>query len=59
MAGTLFASVQIIDGSGAEPFKGHVLVEGDRIQRARRRELTSDMAPRLPQCWWQSGKDAG
>jgi hypothetical protein len=44
MAGTLFASVQIIGGSGAEPFKGHVLVEGDRIQTARRCELTSDMA---------------
>ena len=26
MAGTLFANVRIIDGSGAEPFTGHVLV---------------------------------
>ncbi len=33
MARTLFANVRIIDGSGAEPFTGHVLVEGNRAAR--------------------------
>jgi predicted amidohydrolase YtcJ len=36
MAGTLFANVRIIDGSGAEPFTGHVLVEGNRIESVGR-----------------------
>jgi hypothetical protein len=36
MAGTLFANVRIIDGSGAEPFTGHVLVEGNRIKSVGR-----------------------
>ena len=36
MAGTLFANVRIIDGLGAEPFTGHVLVEGNRIKSVGR-----------------------
>src|SRR5882757_4144712 len=36
MAGTLFANVRIIDGSGAEPFTGHVLVDGNRIRSVGR-----------------------
>ncbi len=36
MARTLFANVRIIDGSGAEPFTGHVLVEGNRIKSVGR-----------------------
>ena len=36
MASTLFANVRIIDGSGAEPFTGHVLVEGNRIKSVGR-----------------------
>src|SRR5712672_204776 len=36
MAGTLFANVRIIDGSGAEPFTGHVLVDGNRIKSVGR-----------------------
>ena len=36
MAGTLFDNVRIIDGSGAEPFTGHVLVDGNRIKSVGR-----------------------
>jgi len=36
MAKTLFTSVQIIDGSGDEPFAGEVLVEGNRIKKIAR-----------------------
>ena len=32
MAGTLFTNVKIFDGSGAEPFAGEVLVQGNRIE---------------------------
>src|SRR5437870_246980 len=36
MARTLFTNVSIIDGSGAEPFSGEVLVEGNRIKSVAR-----------------------
>ncbi|HEY0524418.1 MAG TPA: amidohydrolase family protein [Stellaceae bacterium] len=36
MARTLFSNVRIIDGSGAEPYDGHVLVEGNRIKSVDR-----------------------
>ena len=32
MAATLFTNVKIIDGDGNEPFKGDVLVNGNRIK---------------------------
>ena len=46
MPRTLFADVKVIDGSGAEPFAAHVLVEGNRIKSVdRNRDLraTSDV----------------
>src|SRR5260221_6537695 len=36
MANTLFTNVRIIDGSGAPPFAGDVLVQGNRILRVGR-----------------------
>jgi imidazolonepropionase-like amidohydrolase len=36
MGSVLFTNVRIIDGSGAEPFTGDVLVQGNRIQRVTR-----------------------
>jgi imidazolonepropionase-like amidohydrolase len=36
MANVLFTNVRIIDGSGAPPFAGEVLVQGNRIQRVGR-----------------------
>jgi imidazolonepropionase-like amidohydrolase len=36
MANVLFTNVRIIDGSGAQPFAGEVLVEGNRIVRVAR-----------------------
>lgn len=33
MSRTLFESVTVIDGSGKDPFRGHVLVEGNRIKQ--------------------------
>ncbi|MET0508817.1 MAG: amidohydrolase family protein [Burkholderiaceae bacterium] len=36
MATTLFTNVRIIDGSGAAPYAGDVLVEGNRISRVGR-----------------------
>jgi imidazolonepropionase-like amidohydrolase len=33
MPGTLFTNVSIFDGSGAQPYTGEVLVQGNRIQR--------------------------
>src|SRR4029453_3068321 len=36
MANVLFTNVRIIDGSGAAPFAGEVLVQGNRIQRVGR-----------------------
>jgi len=32
MSATLFTNVRIIDGSGAQPFNGEVLIEGNRIK---------------------------
>jgi len=40
---TLFTNVQVIDGSGAAPFTGEVLVEGNRIKAIAR---DSDSLPR-------------
>ncbi len=36
MAKTLYTGVQILDGSGADPFAGEVLVEGNRIREIAR-----------------------
>jgi imidazolonepropionase-like amidohydrolase len=36
MANTLFTNVRIIDGSGAQPYSGEVLVQGNRISRIGR-----------------------
>jgi hypothetical protein len=36
MAGTLFANVRIIDGSGGESFTDRILVEGNRIKSVGR-----------------------
>ena len=36
MQRTLFVDVRVIDGSGADPFSAHVLVEGNRIQSVDR-----------------------
>jgi imidazolonepropionase-like amidohydrolase len=36
MGNVLFTNVRIIDGSGAEPFSGDVMVQGNRIQRITR-----------------------
>src|SRR5688500_5857988 len=36
MASTLFTNVRIIDGSGAAPYAGEVLVQGNRISRISR-----------------------
>jgi imidazolonepropionase-like amidohydrolase len=36
MASTLFTNVQVLDATGAEPFAGEVLVEGNRIKSIAR-----------------------
>jgi hypothetical protein len=36
MMATLFTNARILDGSGAPPFAGDVLVQGNRIQRITR-----------------------
>ena len=36
MNDTLFTNVRIIDGSGAAPYTGEVLVQGKRIRRVAR-----------------------
>ena len=36
MSNTLFTNVRIIDGSGAPPYAGEVLVQGNRISRVTR-----------------------
>ncbi len=36
MTNILFTNVRIFDGSGAEPFAGEVLIQGNRIQRVAR-----------------------
>lgn len=38
MSSILFDNVSIFDGSGAQPFKGQVLVDGRRIVRVAREE---------------------
>src|SRR5258708_11978508 len=44
MANVLFTNVRIIDGSGAQPFVGEVLVEGNRIVRVARGVRAMQMA---------------
>lgn len=36
MATTLFTNVQVLDGDGSAPFKGEVLIDGNRIRRVVR-----------------------
>ena len=44
MANVLFTNIRIIDGSGAPPFQGEVLVQGNRIMRVARGARTIQMA---------------
>src|SRR5260370_19800438 len=44
MANVLFTNGRFIDGSGAQPFAGEVLVEGNRIVRVARGVLAMQMA---------------
>src|SRR5258707_2204102 len=44
MANVLFTNIRIIDGSGAPPFPGEVLVQGNRIMRVARGARTIQMA---------------
>ena len=44
MANTLFRNVRIIDGSGASPYAGEVLVQGNRIARITRGGQAMPMA---------------
>ena len=43
MAQTLFTNVRILDGTGAQPFSGSVLIDGNRIRQVGR--STAPMAP--------------
>jgi imidazolonepropionase-like amidohydrolase len=43
MANVLFTNVRIIDGSGAQPYSGEVLVQGNRIARIGRGARTMPM----------------
>jgi len=45
MAATLFTNARILDGSGAPPFNGEVLVQGNRIQRITRSTGARSSAP--------------
>ena len=36
MASVLFTNVRILDGTGAQPYPGEVLVQGNRISRVGR-----------------------
>jgi N-acyl-D-aspartate/D-glutamate deacylase len=36
MGRTLFRNVMVLDGSGAAPFQGEVLIEGNRIRTVAR-----------------------
>ncbi len=49
MARTIFTNVTVLDGSGAEPFPGQVLVEGNRIKTVARsgEALQADGAERV------------
>lgn len=42
MPQTLFTDVSIIDGSGSEPFRGQVLVQGNRIKRVAKADQRVD-----------------
>lgn len=37
---TLFTNVEVLDGTGAEPYRGEVLVEGNRISAVGREGVT-------------------
>ena len=41
---TLFVDVNVIDGSGSDPYHGYVLVEGNRISKTGRGEVPADVA---------------
>jgi imidazolonepropionase-like amidohydrolase len=49
MARSLFTNVTVLDGSGAEPFSGQVLVEGNRIKAVARagEAVSADGAERI------------
>ena len=40
---TLFVDVQVFDGTGRDPVKAEVLVEGDRFRVIREREKNEDL----------------
>ena len=44
MANVLFTNVRIIDGTGAPPYPGEVLIQGNRISRISRGERAAPMA---------------
>src|SRR5216684_7890232 len=52
MARTLFRQVMVWDGSGATPFPGDVLVDGNRIRTVARKtgELSGDGALQIDGC---------
>ena len=49
MAATLLANVRVLDATGAEPFPGEVLVEGNRIKKVARgtRQIARESAARV------------
>ncbi len=47
MANVLFTNVRIIDGSGAQPYPGEVLVQGNRIARVARRPRSTSCGARI------------
>jgi imidazolonepropionase-like amidohydrolase len=58
MDSTLFANVLIFDGSGAQPFKGEVLVEGQRIKRVAAAGSSTDAQIDAPEARRIDGKGA-
>ena len=47
MSDTLFTNVRILDGTGANPYTGSVLVQGNRIRQVGR-STRADLARRAP-----------
>ncbi len=49
MAATLLSNVRVLDGTGAEPFPGEVLVEGNRIKKVAKgkRQIARESAARV------------
>ena len=45
MANVLFTNVRILDATGAQPYPGEVMVQGNRIQRVTRTTTGARSAP--------------